>query len=84
MKAVEEAEPCRVGALVDGELVREVIEPVIAGGVVASAGGVDECLREIRLADAGGAEDDEVRGPIDPVAGRESGDDVPVNGLFRI
>jgi hypothetical protein len=64
--------------VVDGELVREVVEPEVAGGVVASAGGVHERLGEVGLPDAGLAEDHEVVGLVDPSAGREPGDELPV------
>jgi hypothetical protein len=67
-----------VAALVDGELVGQIIEAEISGGVVAPAGSVDQRLGQIGLADAGFAEDDQVGGVIDPPARGEAIDQVAV------
>lgn len=46
MQLAQEPEPCGV-VMMGGELVGEVVEPVLPGGVIAPAGRVHERLREI-------------------------------------
>ena len=68
MHAGEERQSLGVVALVDGELVGQVVEAEVSGGVVAPAGSVDQGLGQIGFADAGFAEDDQIVGAVDPPA----------------
>ena len=54
----------------------QVVEAEISGCVVTSAGGVDERLGEVGLADAGFAEDHQVARAVDPPARGEPFDEV--------
>ena len=49
VQAGEERQPLTVLALVDGELVGQVVEAEVSGGAVASAGGVDQRLGKVGL-----------------------------------
>lgn len=49
VESFKEPQPCRVCMLEHCELVREVIEPVVLCAVIATAGRVHECLREVRF-----------------------------------
>lgn len=80
VQAAKAGQPSRVGTVVDGELVREVIEPEVSCGVVAPAGNIDQGLGEVGSSNTGFSEDDQVRGALDPPAGGEPCDDFRVQG----